>query len=287
MGGIACVLLATVPGQIEWVEGAAPRLAPHDIHIEMPSDSLFGSLPSNRRLTLSVSVPQQPSPHGEPDVAIFQSPAAAPFIAPLEIDPDRHRQVATVDLGHLSSTLGDPPKATPLEIVIARRQGLHWEELVRRRVVVTIAIPGYTDRSTAAAVRNLSAHLSDASRQASDHHEVALLDGPLEEQDLLGSRRPFSEDGYWKMLQGLIRQRVQRDTPVRSGNVPGKMPSIGFRLYANGEAQLIEVERSSGDHNLDQATLLAVVNAHPFPPFPPGSRTSHVDVHVDLASSFP
>ena len=60
------------------------------------------------------------------------------------------------------------------------------------------------------------------------------------------------------------------------------MPGIGFRLYANGEAQLIEVERSSGDLELDQAAVLAVVNAHPFPPFPLGTRDAHVDVHVEI-----
>ena len=60
------------------------------------------------------------------------------------------------------------------------------------------------------------------------------------------------------------------------------MPGIGFRLYANGDAQLIEIERSSGNLALDQAALLAVVNAHPFPPFPVGTRDTQVDVHIDI-----
>jgi len=60
------------------------------------------------------------------------------------------------------------------------------------------------------------------------------------------------------------------------------MPSIGFRLYANGEAQLIEIERSSGDSELDQAAVLAVVNAHPFPRFPAGTLDPHIEVHIDM-----
>ena len=84
------------------------------------------------------------------------------------------------------------------------------------------------------------------------------------------------------MLQGLIRRRLHQETGASHARDARRMPAIGFRLYANGEAQLIEVERSSGDQELDQAAVLAVVNAHPFPPFPPGTRDSHIDVHVEV-----
>jgi TonB family protein len=84
------------------------------------------------------------------------------------------------------------------------------------------------------------------------------------------------------MLQGLIHKGMPDGAATRRGREIGRMPGIGFRLYANGEAQLIEVERSSGDVELDQAAVLAVVNAHPFPPFPPGTSDTHVDVHVEI-----
>lgn len=86
------------------------------------------------------------------------------------------------------------------------------------------------------------------------------------------------------MLRRLIRRRMQQEAGAGRHKDIRQMPGIGFRLYANGEAQLIEVERSSGDLDLDQAAVLAVVNAHPFPPFPPGTRDTHIDVHVEIPS---
>lgn len=278
IGGLVGVLAST-----SWVDGAATPLTPRDVHIEVPADSLYGSLPINRGLTVSVHIPEQPTSRGEPLVVSFESPASAAYTVPLDLDRDRHRYAATVDLGRLSTTMGDPPKATPIQIVIARRQGLHVEELARRTVVVTIATPGYTDHSTGAGVIDLSPHLADSVRQAQGQAaDLTSSDARLEEQDLLGEGRPARQDGYWKMLQGLIRRRMEDDLASHRNTAGRRMPGIGFRLYANGEAQLIEVERSSGDLELDQAALLAVVNAHPFPPFPVGTRDSHIDVHLDL-----
>lgn len=109
-----------------------------------------------------------------------------------------------------------------------------------------------------------------------------MLDGRVEEEELVGNGGLPGQDGYWKMLQELIRKRMTDGATAQRSRDVGRIPGIGFRLYANGEAQLIEVERSSGDSELDQAAVLAVVNAHPFPPFPPGTSDTHVDVHVEI-----
>lgn len=263
------------------VNGTTPQLTPKDVHIEVSADSLFGSLPINRGLTVSVDIPESPVRRGERLVAVFETPTSAPYTVPLEIDHARHHYAATVDLGRLSGTLGTPPKATTLQILIGRQQELHVERLVERTVIVTIAIPGYADHRSSPA--DLSAHLTDESeRVRRQPAEMALLDGRLEEEELLGNGGLSRQEGYWKMLQRLIGKRMLNEGPARRNGEVGPMPGIGFRLYANGEAQLIEVERSSGDRELDQAAVLAVVNAHPFPPFPLGTRDAHVEVHVDI-----
>lgn len=278
IGGLVGLLTTTT-----WGSGAAMPLTPQDLHIEVPADSLYGSLPINRGLTVSVTIPEQPVRPGEPLVVTFETPASTPYTVPLELDRNRHRYAVTVDLGRLTTTMGDPPKATPVQIVVTRQQGLHVEELTRRTVVVTIATPGYADRSTGAKAIDLSPHLADSTRQVRvEAAGLTSLDARLEEQDLPGEGRPGRQEGYWKMLQGLIRRRMQDDQASHRNVAGQRMPGIGFRLYANGEAQLIEIERSSGDLELDQAALLAVVNAHPFPPFPVGTRDSHVDVHLNL-----
>ena len=176
---------------------------------------------------------------------------------------------------------GHSPKATPIQIQIARQRGRHLETLVRRTVVVTIATPGYADHD--AAPVNLSTHMTDRSRRAEDPPpDLASLDGRVDEEDLIGDRRLSRQEGYWKVLQRLIHRRMQGEAALDRHHGIQRVSGIGFRLYANGEAQLIEVERSSGDTVLDQAALLAVVNAHPFPRFPAGSRDAHIAVHVDV-----
>jgi TonB family protein len=276
-----CGMLAVMAGP-GFVSGTTPQLTPRDVHIEVPADSLFGSLPVNRSLTVSIHVPEPTILRGDTLVAVFETPSSAPYVVPLEIDRSRHHYSATVDLGRLSGTMGTPPKATALQVLIGHRQGLHVEPLVRRTVVVTLAIPGYADHRSARA--DFANHMANGSgplrHQSAD---LALLDGRVDEEELVGTAGLPQQEGYWKMLQGLIHKGMPDGAATRRGREIGRMPGIGFRLYANGEAQLIEVERSSGDVELDQAAVLAVVNAHPFPPFPPGTSDTHVDVHVEIS----
>ncbi len=277
---IALCVMSALPGATS-ANGATSQLTPRDLHIDIPAESLFGSLPVNRNLTVSVQISEPPAGRSEPLVALFETQDSAPYSVPLEIDHDRHRFSATVDLGRLSSTMGSPPKATALRITIGRRQGLQVEPLVRRTVIITIAMPGYADHQAVPA--DLTDYLANGSRGPMDHPtDMALLDGRVEEEELLEQGGRAQQEGYWKMLHGLIRRQMQQDSgPGRQKDVR-QTPGIGFRLYANGEAQLIEVERSSGDLDVDRAALLAVVNAHPFPPFPPGTQDTHVDVHVEV-----
>ncbi len=276
LAGILALAGATTPAQ-----GSTVPPSSQDLQIELPADSLFGALPVNRRLTVSIHVPNAPVWQNIPLVAQFEIPDTAPYLVPMDIDHDRQGYSATVDLGRLPNTMGTPPKATAVHIVIGRNRGQQIEPLLRRTVIITIAMPGYADHHRGPA--DLSRQLTDGPRP-SQHPEMdlALLDGRLEEEELVNTPTLAKQDGYWKQLQSLIRQRLQESVDRRDTNPSRRGPGIGFRLYANGEAQLIEVERSSGDLVLDRAALLAVVNAHPFPPFPPGTTDSYVDVHVEV-----
>lgn len=274
--GMLAIVNASTPA-----DGSTMRLSPQDLQIELPADSLFGALPVNRRLTVFIHVPNAQAWQDIPLLAQFEIPDTAPYIVPMDMDRDRQGYSTTVDLGRLPGTMGTPPKATSIQVLIGRPRGEQVEPLVRRTVVITIAIPGYADHHRGPA--DLSLHLTEGPRNRQDAPtDLALLDGRLEEEELVGTRTLTRQEGYWKMLQGLIRQRLHHEDGTRTATSVRRAPGIGFRLYANGEAQLIEVERSSGDLTLDQAALLAVVNAHPFPPFPPGTPDSYVDVHIDV-----
>lgn len=279
-----CLLIPGVlalTGGAPHANGSPIRLAPQDLQIELPADSLFGSIPVNRRLTVFIHVPDSPTWQGIPLLARFEIPDTAPYIVPMDMDHHRHGYSTTVDLGRLSSTIGTPPKATTVHILIGRPRGEQVEPLLSRTVIITIAIPGYADHHRGPA--DLSLHMTEGPRHLQHAPaDLALLEGQVNEEELVGTRNLARQDGYWKMLQGLIRQRLQDDPGGRQVTALRRGPGIGFRLYANGEAQLIEVERSSGDLKLDQAALLAVVNAHPFPPFPAGTSDNFVDVHVEV-----
>ncbi|MBS0171861.1 MAG: cell envelope integrity protein TolA [Nitrospira sp.] len=279
--GLAFAGLLALAGATAPAQGSTVLLAPQDLQIELPADSLFGALPVNRRLTVFIHVPNAPAWDNIPLAARFEISDTAPYLVPMDMDLDRQGYSATVDLGRLPITMGTPPKATPIHIVIGRPRGEQLEPLLRRTIIITIAMPGYADHHRGPA--DLSRQLTDGPRHPQHTAtDLALLEGRLEEEELVGTRTLAKQDGYWKMLQSLIRQRLQAPGGRRDTTPSRRGPGIGFRLYANGEAQLIEVERSSGDLTLDGAALLAVVNAHPFPPFPPGIPDRYMDVHVEV-----
>jgi TonB family protein len=57
---------------------------------------------------------------------------------------------------------------------------------------------------------------------------------------------------------------------------------VRFKLYPNGRAQLIEIEKGSGAREIDEAGIYSVVHAQPFPPFPSELGDDAVDVHLRM-----
>lgn len=277
-----CLLLAVIAA-------AAPsKLTPDDIRVDIPRSLLSGSLPTNRGLHLTVQVRDWAAQAGEQLVAIFESPAFVQQVSPLLPDPDRRVLSTTVALGPISASLGNPPKAAPVHIAIARQRGLHVEERARRTFFVTVAVPGYADHSSRPSrvdLAGMSFELAESSSTNGDTLQAAMLEEKPEETDLLGNTEQHRVRGYWKMLNGLLHRQIDLDRPSPRPNYVRRMPIVHFRLYMNGEAQLIEIERSSGDADVDEAAVLAVVNAHPFPPFPLHSPDSHIDVHANMPIS--
>ncbi|MGH7258614.1 MAG: TonB family protein [Nitrospiraceae bacterium] len=275
LGGFAAFLFMTASAI-----ALSSTVSPQDLRIEIPENLTHGSLPTNRGLRVSVYLPERAFRTGDSLVAVIESPAFAQQMSPLLLDSDTKELSTTVDLGPISVSLGDPPKAAAIHVAVARQQGLHLEELARRTVIVTVAVPGYTERSSPRPLNpaGMSLEAADIHHSGTVGADPTLLDDGVEEFDLLGNSATNRAQGYWKVLNTLIRQQLhsRRSPSVR------RMPVVHFRLYMNGEAQLIEIERSSGDTDLDQAAILAVVNAHPFPPFPAGTGDSYVDVHVGM-----
>ncbi|MEW6544111.1 MAG: TonB C-terminal domain-containing protein [Nitrospirota bacterium] len=93
--------------------------------------------------------------------------------------------------------------------------------------------------------------------------------------------KPVSPD-YWEELT----QRITAKFGQRLGSRPAAArPRVQFRLYWDGVPQVIFLERTSGSPLADQAGLDSVMDAQPFPPFPPTVTGPFVDVHVDFAKA--
>ena len=279
-GCLAVCLLCTRAGM------AAAPLQPADIRVDLPATLLLGALPINRGLTLSVELQPEMAGRGDQLVAIFTSPAFVQQISPLIPDPERPVLATAVALGPIEASMGNPPKAAPIDVTVARQIGLHFEELARRTIVVTVAAPGYADHGSRPSRANLAAMSFETVTETSDsdageHLADPLLEGEVEETDLLAGGDHHRMQGYWRMLNRLIYRHIASQ-PVPRLKAGRRAPVVGFRLYANGEVQFIEIERSSGDADVDRAAILAVVDAHPFPGVPAPSSDSPINVHVSL-----
>jgi len=53
-------------------------------------------------------------------------------------------------------------------------------------------------------------------------------------------------------------------------------------MYASGVAQVIQLEKSSGARDVNDAGLQTIIHAQPFPPIPPDLGGDVVDVHVRM-----
>ncbi|MDE3035649.1 MAG: TonB C-terminal domain-containing protein [Nitrospirota bacterium] len=112
-----------------------------------------------------------------------------------------------------------------------------------------------------------------------------VLDGIVTESDLpLPRPVPRSVD-YWQALEQRVTAQFRQR--VRAGASSARLPRVQFRLYSDGVARVIALERSSGSPQVDRAGMDSVIDAHPFPPFPEHMAESYVDVHVDFAAPKP
>ncbi|MEL7152056.1 MAG: TonB family protein [Pseudomonadota bacterium] len=128
----------------------------------------------------------------------------------------------------------------------------------RRQRAETPARPAPQGSSTQDATRGTSTGSRDAtSSSASSSNRGASQQG--------NSAAATNYPGrVWSKLQGGRRSSsAGRGTAV-----------VSFRIAANGGLAGLDIARSSGNARLDQAALRHVRRAAPFPPPPPGARTS-------------
>lgn len=210
-------------------------------------------------------------------------------LAPASI-PDTLSTVITLT-PHPMDTPGALPKTLRIEVTFARVRGMALERFFHRAFYVTQGIlPDHEVQVTAqspsrgAGSEEHPVHAREP-RPSPDQVLPAglpLLDDDIHEEDLLARALPTHAETYWEELT----RRVGRSWNHRAGQAQrNRSPNpvlVRFRLYPDGLAQLIQIERSSGSAEFDDAGMRAIIQALPFPPFPAELGSSPLELHVEL-----
>lgn len=175
-----------------------------------------------------------------------------------------------------------------MEVVVARLRGMRLETLFSRSAYLTTVPAPSGPSETAPATPHGTALLEALLEQAPETDrsgrpvQPILPPDQIVVEELGGGSRAVPGPVYWKNVSDSVARHWQMRRAQLRKDKAARSLRVQFRLYPQGFAQLVQVERSSGDSVVDEAGLHTVLSLHPFPPFPPDVREPSVDVHVDL-----
>jgi len=218
-----------------------------------------------------------------PVIAISESTVYHTQRVTLEPDAESSTLKGTVTLDPIQmSRTSVPPKAARIQVTFARSRQDTLEQFMQRIVYVTLE----TERGDAEPAKPpLDAKESPVEKIIVGEQKQAVapvLTCAVAEEDLVPAPSPEEAETYWQQVSHLINQSWTRQIrgirrAPRNGTV-----KVHFKLFPNGRAQLIEIEKGSGLREIDEAGIQSVINAQPFLPFPSDLGKNIVDVHVSL-----
>ena len=221
-----------------------------------------------------------------PVVATCESIAFQPQTVTLEPDEESMTLKGTVTLEPiLMSRTTVPPRAARVQVTFARSRQDKRERFMQRVVYVTM------DRSEPANENESSD--SPPIRPEESQSEDVILDeeqsgvepvatGALAEEDLVPFASPGQGEAYWQQVSHVISRSWARQVRGIRQRPSSETVKVHFKMFPNGRAQLVEIEKGSGAREIDEAGIYAVVNAQPFLPFPSELGEEAVDVHVRM-----
>jgi TonB family protein len=210
---------------------------------------------------------------------VFQSQTVT-----LEPDTESMALKGTITLEPIPmSRTSVPHKAARVQVTFARPRQDKLERFMRRIVYVTM------DRSEPA---DENSELSPVRPEESQSEDVVLDEakpavapvevGDVAEEDLVPFASPGEGMAYWQHVSHLISRSWARQVRGIRRTASSETVKVRFKMFPNGRAQLIEIEKGSGAREIDEAGIYAVVNAQPFLPFPTELGDDVVDVHVRM-----
>lgn len=284
---------------------ALPGLAvERSVRLEAFADEESGSSPEGRRVSVTVYLSGQRGQEREKGieadvVALFASPGMPRALVPMTPGPRPGELEATTKLEVPPAVWSAVPPTLRIEVGFARVRGMRLDYLLRRTLSVRLdqglsakprpSLPSPSASLSAGTPDGLGGPLGGAEPAGPIDSRAGLAraveDHALTEIDLLAAAPASEKAGpgaYWQeMNRRLSHHWGRRQVKVAHDKVR-RNPRVGFRLYANGSAEAIRLERSSGSQQVDDAGLQSVVATQPFAPFPPALAEPYVDVHVDF-----
>lgn len=287
IGLVLCQLLSSHSSHAQTTSSTtpAPSTGKRWVTFDFPGSNHSGEIQIGKPFTLSLTVGG--IPHGSiPLNAICESAYFKSQIVTMEPDPSTTTMKATVVLEPIpSGKLSVLPKVARIQVIFARpRSDNRLDRVLTRSVYVTLGHP--ISHSTTDEPPLTQTELSGGDT-APDQDEVQpdvtpIAAGPMAEENLVPLPSPERARAYWQEISQQVSRSWGRTVRRIRHSPTNESVSVRFRLYPDGRAQLIQVEKGSGAREIDEAGVHAVVHAQPFPPFPNNIGVDPVTVHVRM-----
>ena len=220
-----------------------------------------------------------------PMVAVCESAHFEPHMVIMEPDSLSKGLRATAILDPIApGKFSVIPKFARIRVTFARAvTDKKLERIMTRIVYVTLDKP---DTVHSAVEDSSPAEDNPIGEDVSDEDlppdALPIANASLVEEDLLPLPDPGLGQVYWQQVSALLSRSWSRAARRVRHAPSSETVRVRFRMYPNGRAQLIEIEKGSGAKEIDEAGIHAVIHAQPFPPFPEDIGSEPVDVHVRM-----
>lgn len=243
----------------------------------------MGDPQTGKPVTLMIALGGVPA-SSTPVVAICESIVFQAQTVTLEPDAELMVLKGKVTLEPiLMSRTSVPLRAARVRVTFARPRQGKLQPFMRRVVYVTMGpLEPVKEDSESPPVRSEESQSGDVILDEVQPAVEPVSTGALAEEDLVPFASPGEGKAYWQHVSHLISRSWARQIRGIRRTPSGETVMVRFKMFPNGRAQLIEIEKGSGAREIDEAGIYAVVNAQPFLPFPSELEGDAVDVHVRM-----
>lgn len=282
-------LYAGAFAQVSAAEGLSVHQSQRSVHFEVRDPERYQVFAGVSRLPLTVHLSRDQTDRDDV-LLILEGTFSSQVLLPMATDPTSGGWQTTVVLDPAlhPRTVNHPP-GFRVDMSFAWMQGTKLIRFLSRSVYVTSGNDVTTCGADQPSHQDSGAGQTGSPPLGEARPTLpALSEEPVAETHLVGSEPPEGGAAYWWAIKHRITERWKRHH-IRRGldRHATTSPRVHVKLYANGIAQIVYLERSSGHAGVDDAAVKSVVESQPFPPFPSTLARCYLDVQVDIRAARP